>query len=52
MQEPAIVCYKNSLVFSKIEATSANGIANLMSHLGNQYSILQQMDSAGYYFKT
>ncbi len=50
MQEPAIVCYKNSLVFSKIEATSANGIANLMSHLGNQYSILQQMDSAGYYF--
>ena len=52
MQEPAIVCYKNSLVFSKIEPTSANGIANLMSHLGNQYSILQQMDSAGYYFKT
>jgi predicted negative regulator of RcsB-dependent stress response len=50
MQEPAIVCYKNSLVFSKIEPTSANGIANLMSHLGNQYSILQQMDSAGYYF--
>ena len=50
MQEPAIVCYKKSFVFSKIEATSANGIANLMSHLGNQYSILQQMDSAGYYF--
>ena len=50
MQEPAIVCYKNSLVFSKIEPTSANGIANLMSLLGNQYSILQQMDSAGYYF--
>ena len=50
MQEPAIVCYKNSLVFSKIEPTSANGIANLMSHIGNQYSILQQMDSAGYYF--
>ena len=50
MQEPAIVCYKNSLVFSKIEPTSATGIANLMSHLGNQYSILQQMDSAGYYF--
>ncbi len=50
MQEPAIVCYKKSFVFSKIEPTSANGIANLMSHLGNQYSILQQMDSAGYYF--
>jgi predicted negative regulator of RcsB-dependent stress response len=50
MQEPAIVCYKKSFVFSKIEATSATGIANLMSHLGNQYSILQQMDSAGYYF--
>ena len=50
MQEPAIVCYKKSLFFSKIEPTSANGIANLMSHLGNQYSILQQMDSARYYF--
>ena len=50
MQEPAIVCYKKSFVFSKIEPTSANGIANLMSHLGNQYSILQQKDSAGYYF--
>ena len=50
MQEPAIVCYKKSFVFSKIEPTSANGIANLMSHLGNQYCILQQMDSAGYYF--
>ena len=50
MQEPAIVCYKNSLVFSKIEATSANGIANLMSHLGKQYDMLKQFDSAEYYY--
>jgi tetratricopeptide (TPR) repeat protein len=50
MQEPAIVCYKNSLVFSKIEATSATGIANLMSHLGKQYDMLKQFDSAEYYY--
>ena len=50
MQEPAIACYKNSLVFSKIEPTSANGIANLMSHLGKQYDMLKQFDSAEYYY--
>ena len=50
MQEPAIVCYKKSLVFSKIEPTSANGIANLMSHLGKQYDMLKQFDSAEYYY--
>ena len=50
MQEPAIVCYKKSLVFSKIERTSANGIANLMSHLGKQYDMLKQFDSAEYYY--
>ena len=51
MQEPAIVCCKKSLVFSKIEPTSAYGLANLMSHLGNQYSKLNQNDSTVYYFK-
>ena len=50
MQEPAIVCYKKSFVFSKIEPTSANGIANLMSHLGKQYDMLKQFDSAEYYY--
>ncbi|MBR5082926.1 MAG: hypothetical protein IKX35_10850 [Bacteroidales bacterium] len=50
MQEPAIVCYKKTFVFSKIEPTSANGIANLMSHLGKQYDMLKQFDSAEYYY--
>ena len=50
MQKPAIVCYKKSFVFSKIEPTSANGIANLMSHLGKQYDMLKQFDSAEYYY--
>ena len=50
MQEPAIVCYKKSLVFNKIEPTSANGMANIMSHLGKQYSKLNQNDSTVYYF--
>ena len=50
MQEPAIVCYKKSLVFNKIEPTSANGMANIMSHLGKQYNKLNQNDSTVYYF--
>ena len=50
MQEPAIVCYKKSLVFNKIEPTSTNGMANIMSHLGKQFSKLNQNDSTVYYF--
>ena len=50
MQEPAIVCYKKSFVFSKIEATSATGIARLLSSIGQQYDVLRQTDSAGYYY--
>ena len=50
MQEPAIVCYKKSFVFSKIEATSANGIARLMISIGKQYDVLSQTDSTGYYY--
>ena len=50
MQEPAIVCYKKSLVFNKIEPTSANGIARLMISIGKQYDVLSQTDSTGYYY--
>ncbi len=45
----AIYCYKKSLVFTRIEPTSPNGMAKLLSSLGQQYHILSQYDSANYY---
>ena len=46
----AIYCYKKSLVFTRIEPTSPNGMAKLLSSLGQQYHFLYQYDSANYYF--
>ena len=51
MQEPAIACYKKSLVFCQIEPTSANGISNLLSHIASEYQIQKQYDSCEYYNK-
>ena len=51
MTEPAVVCYKNSLVFNRIEPTSANGIAKMLMSIGQQYDILRQKDTAGYYYE-
>ena len=48
MQEPAIICYKNALVFNRIEPTSPNGTAKTLSLLGKQYYKLSQLDSAKY----
>ncbi len=45
----AIYCYKKSLVFTSIEPTSPNGMAKLLSSLGQQYHFLYQYDSAEYY---
>ena len=45
----AIYCYKKSLVFTSIEPTSPNGMAKLLSSLGQQYHFLYQHDSAEYY---
>jgi hypothetical protein len=36
----AIYCYKKSLVFTSIEPTSPNGMAKLLSSLGQQYHFL------------
>ena len=51
MTEPAIACYKKSLVFCQIEPTSANGISNLFSHIASEYQIQKQYDSCEYYNK-
>ncbi len=45
----AMYCYKKSLVFTRIEPTSPNGMAKLLSSLGQQYHFLYQYDSANYY---
>ena len=50
MTEPAIACYKKSLVFTRIEPTSDTGIARVLISLGQQYDILRQTDSAEYYY--
>ena len=45
----AIYCYKKSLVFTRIEPTSPNGMAKLLRSLGQQYHFFNQHDSAEYY---
>ena len=50
MQEPAIVCCKKALAFSKIEANSPLNQSRLLLTLGVQYDKLKQYDSATYYY--
>ena len=48
MQEPAIICYKKTLIFNSIEPTSLNGTAKTWSLLTKQYYKINQLDSAKY----
>ena len=50
MQEPAIICYKKTLIFNSIEPTSLNGTAKTWSLLTKQYYKINQLDSAKYCF--
>ena len=50
MQEPAIVCCKKALAFSKIEANSPFSQSRLLQALGVQYDKLNQYDSAAYFY--
>ena len=50
MQEPAIICYKKTLIFNSIEPTSPNGTAKTWSLLTKQYYKINQLDSAKYCF--
>ena len=50
MQEPAIICYKKTLIFNSIEPTSPNGMAKTWSLLTKQYYKINQLDSAKYCF--
>ena len=50
MMEPAIYCGKKALYFCKIEPTSKYGVANIIYHIGKNYDILGQIDSAYFYY--
>lgn len=51
MMESSIECYENSLVFTKIEPTSPQGVSILLSHIGNQYDKMEEMDKARQYYE-
>ena len=46
MQEPAIYCYKEALIYDRIAQVSSDKIANIFYHLGKQYDKLNEADSA------
>ena len=50
IQEPAIYCLKQSLVFDRIAHSSPNSIANTIYHLGKEYGKLNVADSAAFYY--
>ena len=50
MTGPAIFFYKKSFVFNRIEPTSVTGKARVLISIGQQYNILKQNDTAGYYY--
>ena len=50
MMEPAIYCGKKAMFFCTIEPTSKYGLANIKYHIGKNYDILGQIDSAYFYY--
>ncbi|MBQ6772370.1 MAG: hypothetical protein IJP44_15510 [Bacteroidales bacterium] len=50
LAEPAIACYKQALFYCRREPTSKYGIPVLLYHLGLQYDIFDQKDSATFYY--
>ena len=51
MQEPAVYCYKQALVYNRIAPTSPYGNSNILYRIGKQYDKLQIIDSAAYYYE-
>ena len=51
MQEPAVYCYKQALVYNRIAPTSPYGKSNILYRIGKQYDKLQIIDSAAYYYE-
>ena len=50
MQEPAIYCGKQGLVYNRIAPTSPYGVPNVLYRIGKQFDKLKIADSAAYYY--
>ena len=50
LAEPAITCYKQALFYCRREPTSKYGLSVLLYRLGIQYDIVDQKDSAAFYY--
>ena len=50
MQEPAIYCGKQGLVYTRIAPTSPYGVSNVLYRIGKQYDKLNEVDSTVYYY--
>ena len=51
MQEPAIICAKQSLLYDEIEPNSPYNRANILYRIGLQYDKLNKLDSASFYYE-
>ena len=50
MMQPAIESYKKALFYCQIEPTSPIGISNLLFQIGKHYDMMNETDSASYYY--
>ena len=50
LAEPAITCYKQALFYCRRKPTSIYGIPVLLYNLGIQYDVVNQKDSAAFYY--
>ena len=50
MQEPAIYCGKQGLIYTRIAPTSPYGASNVFYRIGKQYDKLKVVDSTVYYY--
>ena len=50
MQEPAIYCGKQGLIYTRIAPTSPYGASNVYYRIGKQYDKLKVVDSTVYYY--
>ena len=50
MQEPAIYCGKQGLIYTRIAPTSPYGVSNVLYRIGKQYDKLKAVDSTVYYY--
>ena len=50
MMEPAIACYKNSYAYSIVSPISSYSVSNALYHMGLQFNMKGEKDSANYYY--